>query len=200
MGEGWLATNLRPDTRGGLGAWSVDEIVEYLKTGANDHARALGPMAEVVHNSTMYLSQDDLRAMATYLKALPAANGDNATAALGANDPRMVRGRHVYVDQCAACHMEDGAGIPGVFPPVKGNSGVQSHDPASIARLVLEGAPSVKTPVKPEGFAMPAFGWKLDDQQVADLLTYIRSSWGNSAPAVEASKISDERKEVAKTS
>ncbi len=198
MGEGWLATNLRPDPHDGLGTWSVDEIVEYLKTGANDHARAPGPMAEVVRNSTMYLSRDDLTAMATYLKDLPAAHTGSDGNALATDYPRIARGRQVYVDQCAGCHMENGEGIAGTFPPVKGNSGVQAHDPASIVRLVLEGAASAKTPAKPEGFAMPAFGWKLDDQQVADLLTYIRASWGNSAPPVEASKVADTRKQIAK--
>ncbi|MGE5171327.1 MAG: c-type cytochrome [Rudaea sp.] len=194
LGEGWFATSLRPDVREGIGNWSEDDIVEYLKTGANEHARALGPMAEVVHNSTMHLDDDDLRAIAIYLKDLPAQRITQQTAS---NDKDVLdRGRLVYVDQCAGCHMENGEGVPGVFPPIKNNSGIHAHDPTSLARLVLEGAQSAVTPSKPEGFAMPAFDWKLSDRDVADLLTYIRASFGNQAAPVEASKVADVRKSI----
>lgn len=193
-GEGWFATSLRPDVREGIGNWSTDDVVEYLKTGANEHARALGPMAEVVHNSTMHLDDDDLHAIAVYLKDLPADRGKQQSASNDQN--RLRRGRLIYVDQCAGCHMEDGSGVPGVFPPIKANSGVHAHDPSSLARLVLEGAPSAATPQKPEGFAMPAFDWKLTDAQIADVLTYIRASFGNQADAVGSSKIADVRKSI----
>ena len=96
--------------------------------------------------------------------------------------------------------MQDGQGIAHAFPAIKGNTGAQSADPTSLARLVLEGAGSAKTPAKPEGFAMPAFGWKLSNQDIADVLTYIRASWGNQAEPVKASKIADVRKQVAKSS
>jgi mono/diheme cytochrome c family protein len=198
MGEGWFATSLTGNAHGGLGAWSSQEIVDYLATGATDRARALGPMAEVVSNSTRYLTPGDLEAIAAYLKDLAADGSDEASAPVGAGDERLARGHQLYVDQCAGCHMEDGKGLARVFPPIRGSSGLQSRDPTSLVRLVLEGAPSVKTPAKPEGFAMPAFNWKLDDGQVADLLTYLRSIWGNQAVPVEASKVGAVRKEIAK--
>ena len=199
-GEGWFAVSLDGDRRSGLGDWTVDEIVEYLKTGANDRARAMGPMAEVVHNSTMYLTDSDLRAMATYLKGLPADGSDRNASVPAPDDDRMKRGRLVYADQCAGCHMQNGEGIAHVFPAIKGNTGAQAQDPTSLARLVLQGAHSAKTPAKPEGFAMPAFGWKLSNEDIADVLTYIRASWGNQAEPVKASKIADVRKMIAKSS
>jgi len=198
QGEGWFATSLVGNPHAGLGSWSANEIVEYLKTGANDRARAMGPMAEVVSHSTMYLSDADLHAIATYLKDLPAAGEDHAKSVPSGDDQRMQRGRLVYVDQCAGCHMENGQGIAHVFPAVKGNTGVHAQDPTSLARLVLEGARSARTRAKPEGFAMPGFGWKLSDDEVADLLTYIRASWGNQAAPVTASKVADVRKKIAK--
>ena len=197
-GEGWFAVSLVGNDRAGLGSWSADEIVEYLKTGANDRARAMGPMAEVVHNSTMYLNDPDLRAIATYLKDLPADGTDRNVSVPAPDDDRMKRGRLVYVDQCEGCHMQNGQGIPHVFPAIKGNTGAQAQDPTSLARLVLEGAHSARTPSKPEGFAMPAFGWKLSNQDIADVLTYIRASWGNKAEPVKAAKIADVRKQIAK--
>lgn len=194
-GEGWFATSLRPTHGEGLGDWSVDDIVSYLKTGANDRARAMGPMAEVVEHSTRFLSDADLRAIATYLKDLPGDNGGHAQSASNDHDV-LARGRLVYVDQCAGCHMENGEGVPGVFPPVKGNSGVHAGDPTSLARLVLEGAHSARTPQRPEGFGMPGFAGKLSDRDVADVLTYVRASFGNRAGAVAPSKIASVRKSL----
>jgi mono/diheme cytochrome c family protein len=193
-GEGWFATSLRPGTTEGLGRWSENDIVEYLKTGANDHARAMGPMAEVVHNSTMHLRDDDLHAIAVYLRDLPAETGNGKPAA--PDRDAVERGRLVYVDQCAGCHMENGAGVPGVFPPIKGNAGVHAHDATSLARLVLEGARSATTPQRPEGFAMPGFEDKLSNREIADLLTYIRTSFGNAAAPVAESKVADVRESI----
>jgi mono/diheme cytochrome c family protein len=197
MGEGWFATSLRPTAREGLGDWSVDELVSYLKTGANDRARAMGPMAEVVEHSTHHLSNADLHAMAVYLKDLP---GTNETSTQRASDDRdvLTRGRLVYLDQCAGCHMENGEGIANVFPPIKGNTGVHASDPTSLARLVLEGAPSATTPQHREGFAMPGFGGKLTDAEIADVLTYVRASFGNQAAPVGSDKIASVRKAIGK--
>jgi mono/diheme cytochrome c family protein len=194
-GEGWFATSLTGNPREGIGAWSADEIVEYLKSGANDRARAMGPMAEVVRNSTSHLSDADLRAIAVYLKDIPAHDAGNPKVASQDSDA-MKRGRLVYIDQCAGCHMENGEGVAGVFPPVKGNTGLHAHDPTSLARLVLAGAPSARTPQKPESFAMPGFEGKLTDAEIADVLTYIRASFGNRADTVSASKVADVRKAI----
>jgi mono/diheme cytochrome c family protein len=196
-GEGWFATSLTKNAREGLGAWSAKDIVEYLKTGANDRARAMGPMAEVVRHSTMHLSDDDLYAIAAYLKDMPGDDGTKPAQTTASNDTGALgRGKLLYADQCAACHMADGSGVPGVFPPIKGNTGLHAHDPQSLARLVLEGAHSARTPEKPEGFAMPGFADKLSDAEVADLLTYIRASFGNRASSVTANQVADVRKQV----
>jgi mono/diheme cytochrome c family protein len=197
MGEGWFATKLTPHATEGLGSWSIEEIVEYLKTGANEHARAYGPMAEVVTNSTAHLSNQDLRAMAFYLKDLP-RDGDREQQA--SNDRQVLsRGERLYVDQCAGCHMENGEGVKGVFPPIRNNAAVHAQDPHSLVRLVLEGAASVKTRAKPEGFAMPDFADKLSDADIADLLTYIRATFGNRATAVAAATVAEVRHEKHKS-
>jgi len=194
MGEGWFATSLRRTPGEGLGDWSVDDIVTYLKSGANARARALGPMAEVVEHSTQHLSDADLHAIAVYLKDLPGDDGKGRSQSASRDDARLARGKLVYVDQCAGCHMENGEGIAGVFPPIKGNTAVHAHDVTSLARLVLDGARSARTPEKPEAFAMPGFADKLTDQEIADVLTYVRESFGNQADAVSASTVAGERK------
>jgi len=199
MGEGWFATSLRASRGEGIGTWTVDEIVEYLNTGANAHARAVGPMAEVVEHSTQYLSDTDLRAMATYLKDLPGDDGHAKQQSPSDDHDVLNRGKLVYLDQCAGCHMENGEGVAGVFPPIKGNTGVHASDPTSLARLVLDGAPSAGTRQKPERFAMPGFAGKLSDADIADVLTYIRASFGNRAGSVSAHAVADVRKAEARS-
>ena len=70
---------------------------------------------------------------------------------------------------------------------------VQQADPASLLHVVLRGALSVGTDKAPTAAAMPAFGWILNDDQVAAVVTYIRNSWGNSAPPVSASDVGKTR-------
>ncbi|MGH8713184.1 MAG: c-type cytochrome [Casimicrobiaceae bacterium] len=195
-GEHWYAMSLTGDVRDGLGAWSAQEIVDYLKTGSIAKAAAAGPMAEVVRNSTQYLSDSDLVAIATYLKDIPA--GKNAVGARSTRiDPAaMGRGEALYMDNCTGCHLENGSGIAEVFPPLKASAAVQAKDPATVLEAMIDGATVVATRQKPTGLSMPAFGWKLSDAELADLATYIRNAWGNAASPVSASQVAKVRKEA----
>ncbi|HYX65222.1 MAG TPA: cytochrome c, partial [Burkholderiales bacterium] len=118
-GENWYATSVTSGAPDGIGHWSVDDIVRFLKTGANRIAAAGGPMAEVVEHSTQHMTQDDLRAIAMYLKSVPAGEGPGTPAS---DQQRLARGRAIYVDQCSGCHMENGEGQSHVFPPLKGSA------------------------------------------------------------------------------
>ena len=195
--EGWFAVDLTEDGAG-LGTWSVNEIVEYLKTGANHRARAIGPMSEVVTESTSRLSEADLHAMAVYLKSLQGPRNGERHEAKAPSQEVVSKGRLVYLDQCAGCHMENGSGVPGVFPDLRQNTALRSDNPESVVRLVLKGARSAKTKPKPEGFAMPAFGGKLADEQVAEVLSYVRSTFGANSSAITSDKVADIRKQIAK--
>lgn len=195
-GEGWFAVDLTAD-REGLGSWSEDEIVEYLKTGANRRARAMGPMGEVVEHSTSHLSDPDLQAIAVYLKGLQGDHDRDKHEAKAPKQEVASQGRLVYLDQCAGCHMENGAGVAGVFPDLRESSALRSSNPLSLVRLVLEGARSAKTKEKREGFAMPGFGGKLSDAQVAEVLSYVRSTFGH-AGAVATDEVADVRNQVTK--
>ena len=194
--QGWTAPNITGDGRRGLGSWSVDDVVAYLKSGHNGQAASSGPMAEVVTDSTMGLTDDDLRAMATYVKDLPGQRDDARP--IDANDPAMRAGRAIYVDSCAACHRVNGAGVKGLFPTLAAAPVVQQREATSLMRVVLEGAKSVATPRAPTGAAMPSYGWQLKDDQVAAVLTYIRNAWGNRAPVVTASAVTAMREDLDK--
>ena len=173
--DGWFALNLTSDITTGLGSWSVDDIATYLKTGAYPgKTTTLGPMAEVVKNSLSYLTDADLKAMAEYLKSIPA----NSSLRTGRKrpDPTQAQGAKLYLDNCAGCHQAQGRGIPNVFPPLAGNGVVLAPDPANIFKVVLGGIPA-----QGKFVPMPSFAAQLTDQQVAEIANYIRTSWGNSA-------------------
>src|SRR5262249_62357492 len=103
-------------------------------------------------------------------------------------------GAAIYVDECSACHTMTGAGIPRLLPTLKGSPFVQQANPLSLIHVVLEGTRAVATDAAPTGAAMPAFGWKLSDEQVASVVTYIRNAWGNAAVAVTADTVQSDRK------
>ncbi len=194
--QDWFAPALGSDLRTGLGGWSVDDVVEYLRAGRNAKSAASGPMGEVVSYSTSHMPLADLQAIAVYLKDQPAVPRD-AIPPLPASDAGMQAGRAIYLDNCAACHTATGAGIPRLFPTLSGSAVVQSPDPVTLARVVLIGAQAVATAEAPTGPAMPAFGWKLSDAQTASVLTYIRNAWGNVAPAVDAGTVASTRRHLA---
>ncbi len=194
--QGWFAPNITNDPRRGIGSWSVDEIATYLKTGHNPTA-ASGPMSETVNLSTSKINDDDLKAIAIYLKDQPGdqktQQNDAQSAPLAPDQAAMKMGAQIYADECSGCHTADGKGAAGLFPSLNGAPVVQQTDPASLLHVVLRGALSVGTDKAPTAAAMPAFGWILNDDQVAAVVTYIRNSWGNSAPPVSASDVSKTR-------
>jgi mono/diheme cytochrome c family protein len=190
--QGWFAPDITNDKRRGIGDWSIEDIVTYLKTGHNRFTAASGPMAEAIMDSTSKLNDGDLNAIATYLKDQPVESAAEVT-----SDPDagvMKRGGAIYADQCSACHAPDGSGVDGLFPMLKGSPLVQSVDPASVLHVVLRGARSAATDLAPTAAAMPSFGWMLNDDQVAAVATYVRNAWGNRAPLVDAATVGETRR------
>jgi mono/diheme cytochrome c family protein len=173
--DGWFALNLSEDITTGLGSWSVDNIATYLKTGVLEgKSTAVGPMAEVVHNSLQYLTDSDLHAIGEYLKAIP----PDSPLQTGRRRPDRTRlqGANLYIDHCAGCHQAKGRGVRGVFPPLAGNGVVLAADPADILKIILLGIPPQNGNI-----AMPSFAGRMSDQQIAALANYVRTSWGNTA-------------------
>lgn len=192
--EGWLAPEITANNRQGIGAWSDDELVRYLKTGANDKTVAAGPMAEAVHNSLQHLNNSDLSAIADYLKAQPGSE-DSSQPLSGAQD-MMVRGKAIYESNCSACHQDNGEGVRDMVPSLKGNNGLQADAPTNVLHVLMLGAQGAATQWNPTSAAMPDFAWKLNDQQMADVSTYVRNSWGNQAPPVTTQQVAAARKSL----
>jgi mono/diheme cytochrome c family protein len=189
--QGWVAPDITANGHSGIGGWSAQDIVQYLKTGANRFDIASGPMAEEVEHSSQHWKDEDLMAVAVYLKDDPKAS--EAPKPLAADDPAMVAGKAVYADRCSACHVGNGEGVAGLFPTLASAPLVNGSDPASMIRVVLSGSRAGSTDAAPTAPAMPAFGWNLSDDNVAAVLTYVRNSWGNAAPAVSSGDVKDQR-------
>ncbi len=197
--QGWFAPEITGAAPRGVGGWSDSEIVAYLKTGWNGRGTATGPMKEVVEHSTSRMTHGDLAAIAAYLKDLPAGRESPPGARPTSNDPIMMAGATLYRDNCQSCHGPDGKGEHLIFPPLAGNPALVQPRAENLARVVLEGAQAASTGDTPTAPAMPSFAFKLSDHQMAALLTYIRNSWGNRAPAVTADRIGKLRRQLIQT-
>jgi alcohol dehydrogenase (quinone), cytochrome c subunit len=199
--DGYLAKNLRGDPKNGLGLWSEADIAAFLKSGRTDSAAAFGGMADVVTHSTQYMSDADLAAIAAYLKTLSpvAPNGDSLAADPTAADALRAgtdgsNGALTFVDNCAACHRTNGDGYSGTFPTLARSPVVNTHDATSLIHLVLKGGEMPSTNAAPTHYGMPGFATRLTDRDIADVLTFVRSSWGNHAPAVTAADVARMRR------
>jgi mono/diheme cytochrome c family protein len=191
MVQGWFAPRLDNAARSGLKSWSTDDIVEYLQSGRNARSHADGLMAEVIVNSTSKMSDADVRAIAVYLKDLPAGVPEPVVTPPSQAD--MSVGAAIYTHNCIACHEADGTGSPRIYPPLPGNANLQSTNPSSTLRIILDGAQTMTTPRAPNTGSMPGYAGKLSDQEIADVATYIRNSWGNVAPPVTAGQVKKAR-------
>jgi mono/diheme cytochrome c family protein len=197
--QGWFAPNITTDSHRGIGGWSKDDLVQYLKTGTNNWTLASGPMAEAVTHSTSRMTDEDIAAIATYLKDSGGGGSAMRSDPVAAGDNAMRTGAAIYKDSCAACHRDTGTGEVHLFPRLAGSALVQSDDPTTLLRVVLQGTRAVSTPSAPTAPAMPAFDWRLNDTQAAAVLTYIRNSWGNAAAPVSASAVAGQRESLAKS-
>ncbi|TCK33654.1 mono/diheme cytochrome c family protein [Paraburkholderia sp. BL8N3] len=204
VNDNWYAPSLRGDPGSGLGRVAEADIAAFLKTGHGGGMVAFGSMVQTIEDSLQYLSDDDLRAIAHYLKTLPATG-----AADGRYDPRLsavtpalktrapdsppASGAAVYAPFCAECHRPQGEGILNAFPKLAGNPSIISVDTTSLIRLLVEGGNSPATKSGPPRQAMPAFTGILTDVQIAQVLTYVRESWGNDARPATANDVASLR-------
>ena len=204
--DAWYAPSLRGDMRTGLGTWSKEDIAEFLKQGHNRIGTAFGSMTEAVNNSTSYMSDSDINAIAAYLKSLPATSAqqavayDDATTATLRDRPTTQPGGVLYAGACASCHGFDAKGFTPYMPALIGNPVVLDHDPSSLINLMLNGSIPLVARDTPDAYRMPQFRQQLSDEDIADVVTFIRNGWGNGATAVSAAQVAKLRKTTDPTS
>lgn len=190
--QGWYAPDLSMKKGGGLEGWTQQDVVDLLKTGTSAKGSVFGPMAEVVRNSTQYLTQDDLEAIATYLDTLPAATAKTANKSV-AKAANYKKGKAIFNEHCRSCHGKKGEGVASVYPPLKGNSTVLDPTGLNAVRSVLLGGFPPATKGNPMPYSMPPFAYTLNDKQVAAVVNYIRQSWGNMAAPVTPAQVATYR-------
>jgi len=194
--QNWYAPSLTSNHEAGLGNWEIKDIADLLQVGASRRATVYGPMAEVVYNSLQYLSNDDIEAMAIYLKALPQRDSEPAPTSQArlVNPAVMELGRKIYAKQCAVCHGDEGKGQVPAYPPLAGNQSITMSSPVNSIRMVLNGGYSPGTRKNPRPHGMPPFSHILDDDEVSAVVTYIRVAWDNSGTPVSPAQANELRK------
>ncbi len=183
--QGWYAPSLRASGEAGVAHWDAPRVVELLKSGVAAGASVLGPMAEVVFESTQYVDDADLQAMAAYLQSLP-PQVDHAPPVEPARAAQMTLGEQVYKNRCADCHGPNGEGAPGAYPALVGNRAVTLAAHTNPVQAILSGGFAPATARNPQPYGMPPFRTLLSDEEVAAVASFIRQSWGNQAGAVSA--------------
>jgi mono/diheme cytochrome c family protein len=194
--QNWYAPSLTSNKEAGLGDWTIEEITDYLTKGVSSRGAVYGPMAEVVYNSLQYLNDDDARAMAIYLKSLAQGTSPEKPAApLPSAESSLLLslGKPIYDRECASCHGAVGLGMPPHYPPLAGNQSIQMVSAVNAIRMVLNGGYPPGTKGNPMPYGMPPFAHRMSDDEVAAVVTYIRTSWGNRGGPVSARQANELR-------
>ena len=194
--QNWYAPSLTSNREAGLGNWEIKDITDLLQVGVSHRGTVYGPMAEVVYNSLQYLTDEDVTAMAVYLKALPQRDSEAPpTSQARLVQPEVMElGRKVYAKQCAMCHGNEGKGYPPAYPPLAGNQSITMATPVNPIRMVLNGGYPPGTRKNPRPHGMPPFAHILDDNEVSAVVTYIRVAWDNSGTPVTPAQANEMRK------
>jgi mono/diheme cytochrome c family protein len=194
--QNWYAPSLTSNREAGLGEWDIEDISDLLQVGVSHRGTTYGPMAEVVYNSLQYLTDEDAKAMAVYLKSLPKRDSEAPpTSQARLVDPGVMEtGRNVYVAQCAVCHGNEGKGNAPYFPPLAGNQSITMSSPVNSIRMVLNGGYAPGTYKNPRPHGMPPFSHILSDEQVSAVVTYIREAWNNNGTPVTPAEVNELRK------
>jgi mono/diheme cytochrome c family protein len=198
--DGWTVPSLRNEHGGGLASWTEDDIAAFMKTGRNSHTASFGAMNDVVAHSLQYLNDADLASIAKFLKSLPANNGVPAFA----GEPAVAKalyhgipgsaGAQLYLNKCAGCHRSDGLGYDKAFPALAGNAVLQTKDATSAVNIVLAGGAVPATHTAPSFLTMAPYASQLTDEQVAQVVNFIQTSWGNRGGTTTASQVAKIRK------
>jgi mono/diheme cytochrome c family protein len=190
-GPSWYAPSLLDPLDGGVQNRPAAEVRQLLQSGRGGADRTSGPMAEVVRHSLQQWTEQDIDAMVAYLQSLPKAAAAGPT--VSPAPPRRVldSGAALYEKHCADCHGAQGQGVRGAdgnwaYPPLHGNRTVLQNPPVNLLQTVLYGGFGPSTAGHPRPFGMPPYVLTLSEQEVADLLSYLRAAWGHQAAPVSA--------------
>jgi mono/diheme cytochrome c family protein len=202
--QGWRAYNITADAQNGIGSWSDTDIAAYLKSGhAPGRASASGPMGEAVEHSLQYLTDEDVGALVTYLRSMPAREGHDpisidpkpapvmaSTDAAPGSDAPVGEGRHLFEGACASCHQWNGLGQETPYASLVGTRGVNDVGGANVTQAILRG---VNMRVAGNEVFMPAFGEAYSDTEVSALANYVIAHFGGKPGKVTPAEVAKRR-------
>src|SRR3954468_11740688 len=169
-----------------IAGWDAAHVASLLTTGVAPRAMAMGPMAEVVYRSRQHLAAEDAKAIASYVNSSPPPA---SRARSNANLRVLQRGAAVYGEHCAECHGDKGEGAMPAYPALAGNPSMNAALAANGIKAILNGGYAPVTKANPRPYGMAPYFSKLNDQEIAAVLTYIRASWGNRGGPVSAADV-----------
>lgn len=207
----WYAPNITSDPIDGIGNWSTEDIATYLKTGqVTAKGQAAGPMGEAVQHSFQYLTDTDIKAIATYIKTVPAIRNSAETKPrdeygapydvdltlrgknlVSANNS-LTTGEALYSGYCSSCHQSTGSGVPDqIFPSLFHNSATGDINPSNLVAVILNG---VDRTVGDEHVYMPSFSGQspiqsLSDEQISKIANFVLQRYGNPAVSVSVEEV-----------
>lgn len=204
---GWYAPNITSDATSGIASWTEEQLVQYMSgLPVPGKGPAAGPMAEAIDHSLKHLTPEDLKAIAVYIKSVPAVADGKLTQAADSfgqakddldsirstelpKDFNAITGAQIYDGYCASCHQvqgqgSDGDGLPALFH----NTSMGHANSNNLVQVLLHGIHRVGT-----DSVMPGFAHELSDTQITTLGNYLLASYGNPAAKVTAPQVAQLR-------
>jgi mono/diheme cytochrome c family protein len=200
---GWRAYNITSDPGSGIGAWHEDVFAYLSKGHATGHGTAAGPMGEAVDESLSRLAPEDVHAIVTYLRSLPAVASVDVPATLAPPadssykiGPMTVdsRGKEVFEGACASCHAWSGVSPISAFATLTGSRAVNDPSATNVAQIVISGTRRV-TPL--DVVSMPAFGSTYSDAEIAAVANYVTARFGAKGSSIGEHEVATLRRQVA---
>lgn len=203
--QGWFAGNITPDKETGIGNWSAEQLSQFLAKGhAPGRSSASGPMAEVVENSTQFLTPEDNKALVYYLRNIKPVKTDsgsqvelqpkgaiNSSAILPADQDESP-GRQLFAGDCSGCHQWNGDGRQTPYASLKGSTAVNDPSGRSVVQVILRGT---KLSIGEEHVMMPDFAAKYSDAEVAAVTNYVLHQFGDKNGTVTEAQVAEQRKQ-----
>ena len=200
---GWRAFNISSDKATGLGAWRDDDIISYLSIGhAAGFGTASGPMGEAVDQSFSKLVPEDIRAVVTYLRTVPATPSRDLPATLAPPAPashrdgggtQNVRGKMVFEGACVSCHDWTGESTATPLATLTGSRAVNDPGATNVAQIVISGT---RRHTPPGAVSMPAFGDSHSDAEIAAVANYVTARFGSKGSRITEREVSELRKQT----
>lgn len=204
--QGWRAYNITSDKQYGIGDWPDQAVAQYLSQGhAEGYGSASGPMGEAVENSLQYLKPEDIQALVSYLRTVPAQTGsqpisiDRQPATLGASSnaapgaaeaARASPGMQLFAGACASCHQWNGKGQETAYAALLGTAGVNDPSGQNLTQIMLHGADMHIAGAK---VYMPPFAYAYSDAELAELANFVIAHYGGKQGQVTPAMVRQRR-------